>query len=159
MRRSCYKSAVFSGSPSPPSRSKNNCNSTPCCSFGHCSPLLLTLLTLLTAITVLLWPAGETDIAERDRNDLVELVDMQTPTETISVRLANVDAVQDDVFHCRKTLKKFVIRGHAGLWTRSILEDLSNNWLIACARRHPAIRERESNHCLILVRAPMAGFV
>ena len=67
----------------------------------------------------------------------------------ITVQLAGG---QDDSFHARKAIKRSVGTEPAGLWTRMLLEDSDNSWLIACARRHPSIRKGESDYCLVLVR-------
>jgi len=56
--------------------------------------------------------------------------------------------------HPRKAIKRFIEEDEpCGLWTRQVLEDSDNNWLITIARRHPAVREKESGCCLILVRS------
>ena len=67
---------------------------------------------------------------------------------SITVKFSGVDAL-----HARKTIKRTVgTTEEVGLWTRHLLEDSDNNWLMACARRHPAFRNKESDCCLLLVR-------
>ena len=79
-------------------------------------------------------------------------------TMSIVTKLATGHESDCDTFHPRKTIRRFLEEEPSGLWTRKVLEDVDNNWLIAIARRHPDILEKTKECCLILVRQLVLGF-